>query len=281
MRYFPFFLIFSSLIFFLSCAGTRVDNQSDEQAGTWEGEQDFQPDPDEEAEVLRLLGITEDEAKATASDDSVDDFWATETEAPDRNVGETVDAPEGESLEQEVERLEQQVNQKDEKLAELRRELYEKELEVQKKQQKVQESKQQAPQSTSITGSGSDALDSFRSRYDQALNLYKQRQYEQAIALFRELLAVRPQNTLTDNCQYWMGECYYGLTEYEKAAMEFNKVFMYPESNKLDDAQLKLGLCYINMGDNAQARTEFQKLINEYPNSEYIPRAQSYLSRLQ
>ena len=275
MKYFYFILIASSLIFFLSCAGTRVDEGNREQTGTWEGEQGFQPDPDEEAEVLRLLGITEEET----SDDSMEDFWATEDAAPERHAGDTADVPEGETLQDEVERLEQQVNQKDEKLAELKRELYEKEMQVQEKQQQVQKTRQQDVQPPSTTGT-SDALGSFQSRYDTALNMYKQRQYQQAIGLFQDLLTVSPQNTLTDNCQYWIGECYYGLSEYEKAAMEFNKVFMYSESNKLDDAQLKLGLCYVNMGDNVQARTEFQKLVNEYPDSEYVPRAQSYLSRL-
>ena len=49
----------------------------------------------------------------------------------------------------------------------------------------------------------------------------------------------------------------------------------------MDDAQLKLGLCYWKLGDTERARQEFERLISDYPNSEYVGKAQQYLSKLK
>ena len=85
---------------------------------------------------------------------------------------------------------------------------------------------------------------------------------------------------LSDNCQYWIGESYYGLRNYNQAIAEFEKVFSFANSNKIDDAQLKLGVCYLRLGDKAQARNEFDRLLSAYPSSEYKPVAQRYIARL-
>ena len=100
------------------------------------------------------------------------------------------------------------------------------------------------------------------------------------ISAFDQLLMSGENNSLTDNCQYWKGECYYGLGNYGQAIMEFQKVFAFPNSNKYDDAQLKLGLCYMQMNNYDQAKMEFDKLLKEYPSSEYANRARSFLNQL-
>ncbi|MDZ7369664.1 MAG: tetratricopeptide repeat protein [candidate division KSB1 bacterium] len=117
----------------------------------------------------------------------------------------------------------------------------------------------------------------FRARYDEALRLYHNRRYKEAMAIFDELIRAGGDPSLVDNCQYWKGECLYGVADYEQALLEFQKVFNYPGSNKLDDAQLKIGLCYVRLGNMERAKKEFQKLLDNYPDSEYRERARSYL----
>ncbi len=109
---------------------------------------------------------------------------------------------------------------------------------------------------------------------------YYNRNYKLAIQLFEELLTRNPATSLSDNCRYWIGECYYALGNYNQAIIEFTKVFSYNKSNKMDDAQLKLGLCYWKLGDRERARQEFERLISDYPNSEYVEKAQQFLSKL-
>ncbi len=120
----------------------------------------------------------------------------------------------------------------------------------------------------------------FSRRYQVALSHYYTKKYRDGIGLFNELLAIDMNNSLSDNCQYWTGECYYALRDFKKAIIEFEKVFTFSKSNKDDDAQLKLGLCYINLRDNERARSELNRLLTNYPNSEYIEKAKSLLNSL-
>jgi len=114
------------------------------------------------------------------------------------------------------------------------------------------------------------AKSSYNDRYLQALSRYQNHDYRTAVALFRELIAENDQHELADNAQYWIGECFYALKQYDQAIIEFGKVAAFPLSNKDDDAQYKIALCYLASGAAVQARRELQKLIDRFPNSEYI-----------
>ncbi|MBT4482990.1 MAG: tetratricopeptide repeat protein, partial [Candidatus Latescibacteria bacterium] len=94
--------------------------------------------------------------------------------------------------------------------------------------------------------------------YKGARDEYYSRRYESAISGFTELLTVAPNNDLADNAQYWIGECYYAIGNFEKALDAFEKVFNFPDSNKLSDAQIKLGLTYLKLGNTNNALEEFR-----------------------
>jgi len=120
----------------------------------------------------------------------------------------------------------------------------------------------------------------YKALYEQAYETYKQKRYQQAIPEFTKVVEADPDGDLSDNAQYWIGECYYGMNNYNRAIVEFEKVFTFKNSNKDDDAQLKLGLCYLNLGQRQKAREEFQRLVDFYPNSEYKQMAMEYLQQL-
>jgi len=120
---------------------------------------------------------------------------------------------------------------------------------------------------------------SFSDRYQEALQNYRSRNYREAVQKFEALLAVNTKHLLSDNCQYWIGESYYGLGNYQQAIVAFEKVFSFAKSNKDDAAQLKLGLCYIRLKDREGAGKEFQKLIDSYPTSEYVSIAKRFLAQ--
>jgi len=122
---------------------------------------------------------------------------------------------------------------------------------------------------------------SFQDRYRQALDQYYARNYREAIQSFQNLLNENMTHSLSDNCQYWIGECYWGLGDYQQAAVAFQKVFTFSRSNKDPDAQLKLGLCFLRMGDKVRAKQEFQKLIDNYPASDRVSIAKRYIADLE
>ncbi len=268
MTFSRLFGIIIMALFLVSCGGGKGDQVKnegdvsiDQLLGIESEEQkkeEAEKSPDED-EVLRLLGITPEEGKKEGT-------------AP-----ETQETPNLEQLRAEVERLEKELSEKEKLIQDLRRDLEEKDRRLQELQSQAlaaQPTVQPASRPSPTSGS-------FKARYQEALALYNARKYRQAIDAFSALLAEDPNNSLSDNCQYWIGEAYYGLGNYQQAIAEFEKVFAYPNSNKADAALLKLGITYLKLGDRESARAQFEQLIASYPKSEYVEKARRYLNRLQ
>jgi tol-pal system protein YbgF len=131
------------------------------------------------------------------------------------------------------------------------------------------------------TAAGAITSNTEYDSYQNALRVFNARNYDKALQLFSDIIKQYPSGTYTDNCWYWSGECCYAQNDFAKAVAQFNKVFDFKNSSKADDAQLKIGMCYMKMGQSALAKTEFKKLIDRYPASEYVPRAQKYLSEIK
>ncbi|MBD3387155.1 tetratricopeptide repeat protein [candidate division KSB1 bacterium] len=132
------------------------------------------------------------------------------------------------------------------------------------------------PPETAYSGRPQAAGSPFMSKYYLARSQFERYQYQNAIDTFQQLLTQYNTHHMADNCQYWIGECYYGLGHYNKALLEFEKVFAYSQTDKHDDAQLMIGLCYVKSGDTDKAQLEFQTFINNYSQSEYLPIARKY-----
>ena len=116
--------------------------------------------------------------------------------------------------------------------------------------------------------------------YQGALAEYRNRKYDQALVEFDRLLAAAPFSEWSDNAQYWKGECYYGIGKYRQALTEFTKVFAFQKTEKADDAQLKIARCHLALGERDRALAAFRKLLDEYPDSEYVRAAQKEMKYL-
>lgn len=258
---------------FTACGGSKNDSVTpnggddvniDELLGV-EGVQENTTETQnpEEAEVLRLLGI-EDSSANTASSETMND-------SNDKREGTTV-----EELKSQMNELETKLAQKDRTISELQTDLAQKENRLQELQTV---SNPMSTSSTTLSSGTSTYGNSYRARYKAALQTYEERRYRDAIDQFGALLAENSNHSLSDNCQYWIGESYYGLGNYTQAIAEFEKVYSYPKSNKIDAAILKLGLSYLKIGNSELARSQFEQLIANYPKSDYVDRARAYLNQ--
>ena len=116
--------------------------------------------------------------------------------------------------------------------------------------------------------------DEYSRRYSEALNSFFNNGLAQnSLSEFEKLISLRSDHSLSDNCQYWIGEVYYKQKLFKESINEFSKVFKFQDSNKLDDAQYKIILCYVNLGDYDLAKQNLDKLRINFPNSEYINKA--------
>jgi len=217
-------------------------------------EKEKQPEQStDEAEVLELLGIKKDK---------------TETATPIQPAAQNED-----QLKNEISELEQKLAEKDSEISNLKSDLTVKEDKISTLE--TSGTRQIPPASAGYTATGN-----FREDYQAALSEYNSRNYKVAIQMFEDLLSRNAANSLSDNCRYWIGESYYGLGNFNQAIIEFTKVFSFNKSNKADAAQLKLGLCYWRLGDRERAKQEFERLISDYPKSEYVEKAQQFISKL-
>lgn len=120
-----------------------------------------------------------------------------------------------------------------------------------------------------------------KKEYDEAWRLVERKDFRAAIPRFREFLKKYPNSDFSDNAQYWLGECYYGMKEYDQAILEFDAVRRkYPKSDKVPAALLKQGFAFAELGDKVDARLILQELADRYPQSEEAAKAKQKLKTL-
>jgi len=166
-------------------------------------------------------------------------------------------------------------------------EIRQKELEIDELQTQLESRKQRVTQLEQGIRSDGGALaksldmdySDFSTNYETALQNFYNREYDASIYMFKSLIDQYPDHPLVSNCYYWIGECYFGKNEYSSAIEAFQTTLTFPSDVKKDDALLMLGRSYLKQGDAQTARQMFERLQREYPDSEYIDKANAYSSR--
>lgn len=124
------------------------------------------------------------------------------------------------------------------------------------------------------------ATPAFATRYAAALALFNTYQYEQARTAFAGLLAEDSTHGLSDNCWYWIGECYAALQSTPQAIKAFQKALTFPNSNKIEDALIRLGMLYFKQGARAAAQAQFERLLSGNSPRIRADLAKRYLDKL-
>jgi len=121
----------------------------------------------------------------------------------------------------------------------------------------------------------------FQERYNNALGLFHDNNFSEALAAFQSLNREDPNGAFASNYQYWEGECYYGEHQYNEALQTFGRMMEhYPNSPKAAAAEFKLGECYERLNIPRSARNAYERVIADYPNSEFRDRARARLKAL-
>ncbi len=123
--------------------------------------------------------------------------------------------------------------------------------------------------------------DAVRLAYLGARKYLERRNFREAIARLNEFLKNHPQSEFADNAQYWIGESYYALKEFDRAILEFDAVRRkYPSGEKVPAALLKQGFAFAELGDKVDARLILQELIARYPPSKEAVKAKQKVKAL-
>jgi tol-pal system protein YbgF len=117
--------------------------------------------------------------------------------------------------------------------------------------------------------------------YREGIELYRDGQATQAIEKFRQFIRRASKSDLSDNAQYWIGESYYNLQDYNRAILELNEVLLkYPQGDQVPGALLALATAFADSGDKIDARLILQKLISDHPDTEEAKLGQNQLEKL-
>lgn len=130
--------------------------------------------------------------------------------------------------------------------------------------------------SSSGGGSGRDA----QQAYQQAFQHVQSRDFDAAIEAFEEFVANYPDDDLTANGYYWLGELYSARSELDPAANAFERVIEdHPQSNKVPDALYKLGLLRARQGQPDESRELLTRVRDDYPESSAAGMANDFLNQ--
>jgi tol-pal system protein YbgF len=129
-------------------------------------------------------------------------------------------------------------------------------------------------------GAGADPL-SEQSAYEEAFNLLKAGQYQQATETFDKFLEKYPNGKYADNAQYWLGEAFYVTRQFERALQEFNNLLsQHADSPKATHAELKVGYIHDELGQTEEARRVLKAVVARYPNTTVARLAEERLRKM-
>lgn len=106
-------------------------------------------------------------------------------------------------------------------------------------------------------------------QYDQAMNLMKRAQYDEAAAAFRSYADANAGDTdLAPQAIYWVANISFIRQDYATAARTFAEVIKkYPKSQPASEAMLKLAQSFMAMGQKSEGCTTLGLIKTKYPNA--------------
>lgn len=118
--------------------------------------------------------------------------------------------------------------------------------------------------------------------YQTALNQINKSEFLKAIATLKTFKKKFPKSDYNGSAQYWIGECFFTMRDYEQAIKEFeNLKKAYPRSEKMPAALLKQGYAFIELDMQSDANIFLNTLIGQYPRSREANEAKDRLERMK
>lgn len=125
-------------------------------------------------------------------------------------------------------------------------------------------------------GSGAPPADDI---YKTALGDYMGARYALASSEFGDVIKFYPDNPLSGNSLYYLGEIDYRAGRFAPAIKNYDKLMdQYPASNKVPAAHLHKGQAQISLNQRDAGVRELRALVQRFPNSPEAMQARSKLS---
>lgn len=125
------------------------------------------------------------------------------------------------------------------------------------------------PQKVSVDGKEFLADPEEKRAHEQAMATLRNGEFDKAAAALGGFLQRYPGSGYTESVRFWLGNAQYGQKNYKDAIASFRAlVAAAPAHPRAPEALLALANCQIEMKDNRSARKTLDELLKAYPNSE-------------
>ena len=106
-------------------------------------------------------------------------------------------------------------------------------------------------------------------QYDEALAGFRRGEFDKAAGGFSTLLKRFPASGYRDSALFWLGNAQYALRQYKEAIASFRSlVAASPQSPRAPEALLAIANCQAELKDKVAARKTIDELLRTYPKSE-------------
>jgi tol-pal system protein YbgF len=137
-----------------------------------------------------------------------------------------------------------------------------------------------APVATAALAPASETSNDPKQLYETAYGYLLQRDYGAAETAFDEFLKKFPNDSLSGNAQYWLGETHFVRGQYKAAASAFLKGYQtYAQSAKAPDSLLKLAMSLDRLGQKDAACSSFAELASKFPTAPQSVKARAQSER--
>jgi TolA-binding protein len=106
--------------------------------------------------------------------------------------------------------------------------------------------------------------------FQAALGAYNGKRYDDAIALFSQVVNAGRPPEMVPNAYYWMGESLYAQGRYAESMPYFEYTTRVGPNYKRDMAMYKLSRANLHLGNRAGANLWYERLRSDYPRSSHI-----------
>ena len=118
--------------------------------------------------------------------------------------------------------------------------------------------------------------------FDAAYTLYKNENYQNAAAAFRDFLKNYPQSVHEANVRYWMGNSYFLLKDYKNCLSSYETlVGKFQDHPRVAEAMLNIAECQLELKNKTAARKTLKQLISQFPGSDASDKAKKRLATIK
>ncbi|MFZ2738219.1 MAG: tol-pal system protein YbgF [Burkholderiaceae bacterium] len=138
------------------------------------------------------------------------------------------------------------------------------------------------PLKVSIDGKDAEVDPAEKREFDNALAIFRKGDFVMANTLFESFLKRYSQSPYRASALFWQGNSQYANRQFKEAIAIFRSLLAHAQDHaRAPEAVLSIANCQIELKDNKAARKTLEDLIKAYPQSEAAPAAKERLTRLK